>query len=171
IRGEHQNILQKSIFKNKDQGVVNFDSYSIPKDEQTLFIKDKIDEIKSSWSIDDNNKLTCMVLRNKNLTELCGFYELYNIFSKLHSDKSTFLRFDSVNEEFLNDDITRLGRMPYMLYNLIKPIFFLKYDESKLLTDIFSNEVLETSSLDDVINCLDNLRNSEFNNIEDYVSY
>lgn len=171
IRGEHQDIRQKSIFKNKDQGVVNFDSYSIPKDEQTLFIKEKIEEVKSSWSINDNNKLTCMVLRNKNLTELCGFYELYNIISKLHSDKSTFLRFDSVNEEFLNDDITRLGRMPYMLYNLIKPIFFLKYDESKLLTDIFSNEVLETSTLDDVINCLDDLRNSEFNNIEDYVSY
>jgi len=171
IRGEHQNIRQKSIFKNKDKGLVNFDSYSVPKDEQTFFIKGKIDEIKSSWSIDDNNKLTCMVLRNKNLTELCGFYELYNIFSKLHSDKSTFLRFDSVNEEFLNDDLTRLGRMPYMLYNIIKPIFFLKYDESKLLTDIFSNEVLEASTLDDVINCLDDLRCSEFNNIEDYVSY
>lgn len=39
------------------------------------------------------------------------------------------------------------------------------------MTDIFSNEVLETSTLDDVINCLDDLRNSEFNNIEDYVSY
>ena len=75
IRGEHQDIRQKSIFKNKDQGVVNFDSYSIPKDEQTLFIKEKIEEVKSSWSINDNNKLTCMVLRNKNLTELCGFYD------------------------------------------------------------------------------------------------
>ena len=169
IRGTHQEIEQVSIYKNKDIGDVSFYISKITDVDHNIVISKSIEEHKHKWNIDSKNKLNCMVLKNKNLSELCEFEGFYKVIDDIYKDKSTLLRFDSLNDELLSKDLSKLGALPLAIYKIIKPIFFLKYDEQRPLTDIFSSESLRNHNLENIINCLDELRNNKYTSIKSYM--
>ncbi|MGF1788968.1 UvrD-helicase domain-containing protein, partial [Photobacterium swingsii] len=169
IRGLHQEINQVSIYSDKKDGTVSYYIANKSEVEPKIVIDNKISEYKDKWGISSKNKLSCMVLKNKNLSELCNFEDYYSIIEKTYQDKTSLVRFDSVNEELLSKDLTRLGSLPIAIFNIVKPLYFLTHCRQRPLTDIFSSESLESNSLENVIACLDDLRESKYQNIKSYV--
>ncbi|EOU3287159.1 UvrD-helicase domain-containing protein [Vibrio harveyi] len=169
IRGNHQKIHQKAL-KNNDESDIFISSYGKEGVDEICFINDKIEEVKIKWKITSKNKLTCMVLRNKTIANLCGFGSLYDIYNNIYCDKSSFLSYASINEEVLSKDIVKLGILPLLILKISTPIFKIKFESDSPLSDVFSDDSLDNHTLEEISTCLDYVRNGGYSSLSEYSS-
>ncbi|PNP21506.1 ATP-dependent helicase [Vibrio alginolyticus] len=169
IRGNHQEIHQEP-FNSNINGDVSLSYYGKDSVDEIPFIYNEIEQVKTSWGITEDNKLTCMVLRNKTIAQLCGFGNLYDLYSEIYSDKSSYLSYNQINDEALNKDVNKLGIFPLSVLNIAEPLFKINYDSSAPLSDVFSDESLDNHSLDEVATCLDYIRDKDYVSLGDALS-
>ncbi|MCK4796201.1 MAG: ATP-dependent helicase [Spirochaetes bacterium] len=104
-------IQQKSIFEDNIGGSVKFFTGSDENKNQF------INKYKKQWDITTDNKLHCLVLMNKFVAEFNGFPDIYNGFSETAYYKKNY---DSIKNELLNNDISKLGNVPNLFYRILQ---------------------------------------------------
>lgn len=146
-------IDQISIYDDSTGGSVKF--YT-GKNKQE-FIKKYL----KKWSINNNNKLHCLVLTNKLVAEFSGFIDLYNHFSGTAFYKKNY---DRLNTELLSTDLTKLGEIPNLFYRILK--FKSELENSKTsLTKFFDRKIytkLTIPELTIIINLLKSIQGDTF---------
>ncbi|MCG6371095.1 ATP-dependent helicase [Vibrio fluvialis] len=166
IRGNHQLIKQQPL-KTELDGNVALSFKGKAEINEIDFILDRIENLKLEWNITSKNKLNCMVLKNKTIAQLYKFNNLYEFYSHIYTDKSSFLSYKSLNDETLSRDIVKLGRLQLAILNMAKPIFNIMNNGDMSISDIFSDSALESCSLKDVSSCLDDVRDNDYQSIYD----
>ena len=155
IRNDH--IKQVSIFENHVGGSVKF--YTGSNDDKMRFIE----KYKTQWQIRPDNKLHCLLLTNKLVSEFSGFMGIYNCFAKTDYYK---VNYDQLNTELLSSDLTKLGTIPKLLYNLIKLKNDIEMPQTPLsaLFDKNRHNNLTFSEIKDTITLLKSIGGATLNN-------
>ena len=155
IRNDH--IKQVSIFENHIGGSVKF--YTGSNDDKVRFIE----KYKIKWQICRDNKLHCLLLTNKLVSEFSGFMDIYNCFAKTGYYKAYY---DQLNTELLSSDLTKLGTIPKLLYNLIKLKNDIEIPQTSLsaLLDKNRHKDLTFSDIKDTITLLKSIGGTSLNN-------
>lgn len=145
-------INQDSIFEDCTGGSVKFyHSQAINKKEEIdAFISKYIDE----WSINNGNKLHCLVLTNKLIAELSGFASLYSIFAESQYYKKNY---KYLNTELLNNDIGKLGGIPSVLYKIVRLKILLETPKTPVTT-LLSTETYSSLSFSELKKLLQQLK-------------
>ncbi|ALE97419.1 MULTISPECIES: UvrD-helicase domain-containing protein [Serratia] len=172
IRGNHQPIIQTSIFKNKKGGLVKFQRLDELYNEKSL-IREIIAEHVREWNISSESSFACLVLKNKMLASLCDYEKVYSLVARLYQAENSSYH-NKVNEEFVVREIKKAGRLAITLHKILLPLFFIVKDDRLSLNEVFPvipkgqynlNEVREAISFfKSVSNCslleyIDNIRN------------
>ncbi|MBK0098525.1 ATP-dependent helicase [Erwinia sp. S63] len=135
IRGDHQPIIQTSIYKNKQGGVVKFQRLPEECNERSI-IRGIIDEHEREWNSSEENSFACLVLKNKMLATLCNFDNIYNLVSNIYIAENPSYH-NKVNEEFVVREIKKAGRLAITLHNILFPLFFIVRNKSLSLSELF----------------------------------
>lgn len=77
-----------------------------------------IDKYIYEWEISKNNPLHCLVLTNKDVAKYSGFENIYEYFKD--TDKYSGRNYNQLNTELLSNDLSKLGEIPKLLFNIIK---------------------------------------------------
>lgn len=137
----NDNIKQVSIYNDCGGGSIKF--YKGAQENVSDFINKYVHE----WNISSANKLHCLVLTNKVVAEFSGFKNIYEAFRETGKYKG--INYNQLNTELLNNDLSKLGEVPKLLFSIIK-----------LHKDILNNktpvlEILSKKSLFDKLNIED----------------
>lgn len=130
-----------------------------------------LNEIKSGiekWNINKNNKLTCLVLKNSMLAELCGFKDIFNLMYELYCLESP-KGFEKVSSEFLFNNKKNAGNLPLLIFEMLLPVYIIKHDESASLEEVFETNLTNTISLNELIDSVRFFNELEFNNLYEYI--
>lgn len=135
IRGNHQPIIQTSIFKNKKGGLVKFRRLDELYNEKSV-IRRIISEHVSDWNISSDSSFACLVLKNKMLASLCDYEKIYSLVAKLYQAENHSYH-NKVNEEFVVREIKKAGRLAITLHKILLPLFFIVRHDGLSLIDVF----------------------------------
>lgn len=145
-------IKQKTIYTDSECGKVVFDN--INNDTQ---IDAKIEECIKEWGINIDNKLHCLVLKNKLVAKYNKFENIYNKFEETTYYK-TGKNYENLNTHLLNNEKSKLGNVQILLFNIIELIAFLKEPQTpinKILPETLYNKIdLSLKDLSDILNLL-----------------
>ncbi|MFJ8258529.1 Gabija anti-phage system protein GajB [Peribacillus asahii] len=108
----NDNIKQISIYDDCEGGSVKF--YKGTSEDVQGFIDKYIHE----WEVTSKNQLHCLVLTNKIIAEYSGFKNLYEVFTE--TDKYKGSNYNQLNTELLSNDLSKLGRIPKLLFNIVR---------------------------------------------------
>lgn len=157
IRNDGTN--QESIYNDCMGGSVDF--YTSDDENKTKFIEKYIEE----WKINSDNKLHCLVLTNKLMSEFSGFIEIYNCFSKTSYYKKNW---DQINNELLSNDLSKLGDVQNLFYNIIK--FKSDIDNSKTpLVNLFDESIYSELSFSELKKLIDILKSLDGDSLDEYI--
>ena len=166
IRGSHQPIKQDPIYLNNDKGSSQLYLISSTSVQESV-VNEKLNKYRKEWGISRDNKITCLVLKNKMLSSLCGFEDFYQKVDSIYS-KDIPLGFEKINEELISKDLRKLGPLALFLYGSAKTPFFVFHREEQPLNSIFSDEILNESRLECVFTCIDEIRGMHILSLYDY---
>ena len=107
IRNDH--IKQESIYNNFPKSEIIFLNKA---DREKI-----IEYLSERWSITKDNKLHCFELKNEIVAENSGFKEFYDFFKK--SGYYSGSNYSKINEETMNNDLKKMGRIQSLLYRII----------------------------------------------------
>ncbi len=151
-------IEQRSIYEDSSCGSVEF--YTGSSDN----IENFITQYKQEWNINQTNKLHCLVLTNKLVAHYNGFENFYTFLSATNYYKKNW---KDVTTELLNNDISKLGTIPNLLYRILK--FKNDLDNSRTaLTTIISQDIYKKLNLEDVDKLLQLLKSIQGTNLQRY---
>lgn len=152
-------IEQESIYEDCTGGSVKFyHSQAVNKKEE---IDSFISKYTNDWDINKDKKLHCLVLTNKLIAELSGFAKLYSVFSGSQYYRKNF---QYINSELLSHDLGKLGRIPSILYKIIKFKTLLKNPKTPL-TALFSEEVYSLLSFAELNKLIQQLKSISGDNL------
>lgn len=133
--------------------------------------QENIDEIINSFKKRHgiNETFYCFISTNKKVAEYNNFIYLYNIFSKCPIYKNS--RYEQLNIDLLSNDISKLGVVQKVLYNLMNLISKIRCNESISIYELFEkkipdniNEEFTINNLKHFINIINNIKNELANN-------
>lgn len=143
-------LSQVSIYDDCNGGNFDYFFYEIKSGTKTSdFVSKLLPEIKSKLSISDDDKVSCLVLKNTTIAELVGFPNLYNAFSEL-------FYYDDVSRSVINNDINKLDYFVRSLYNIIS--FLYKGNEYGKSLKYFIGDVTRKVSLSEGLEFVKNIR-------------
>lgn len=157
IRNDETN--QKSIYDDCLGGSVEF--YTGDDNYKKKFIK----KYKEKWNINSDNKLHCLVLTNKLMAEFSGFIEIYNCFLE-----TTYYRknWDQINNELLSNDISKLGDVQNLFYNIIK--FKTDIENSKTpLVNLLDKNIYSELTFSELKKLINILKSLEGDSLDEYI--
>ncbi len=108
----NDNIVQVSIYDDCDGGSVKFYKGSSEN------VRDFIDKYVLEWQVSLKNPLHCLVLTNKIVAEYSGFINIYDVFASTDIYKG--FNYSQLNTELLSKDLSKLGEVPRLLFNIVK---------------------------------------------------
>lgn len=135
IRGNHQPIIQTSIFKNKKGGLIKFKRLDEIYNEKSV-IREIISDHTREWNISSESSFACLVLKNKMLASLCDYEEIYSLVAKLYQAENSSYH-NKVNEEFVVKGIKKAGRLAITLHKILLPLFFIVRNDNLSLNEVF----------------------------------
>ena len=151
-------IVQESIYEDSNCGSVKF--YKGNTDNIEAFIN----KYKQEWNVNQNNKLHCLVLTNKLVAHYNKFEKFYTFLSATNYYKKNW---KNVTTELLNNDVSKLGTIPNLLYRILK--FKNDLDNSRTpLTTIISQDIYKKLNLEDVDKLLHLLKSIQGTNLQRY---
>lgn len=127
------NIEQISIYDDCEGGSVKF--YKGTQKDIPKFIDKYINE----WKITQTNPLNCLVLTNKLVAEFSGFKNIYEAFTE--TEKYGGMNYNQLNTELLSNDLSKLGEIPKLLFNITK-LYNNLFNKKTLVLDISPSESL-----------------------------
>lgn len=144
----NDDISQVSIYDDASGGSVKF--YYGVQDDVDSFIQKYSDK----WIKDKDNTINCFFLRHNSAAHFSGFGNIYDIFS---NTKKYQQNYKQLTTELLDNDPTKLGEVPKLLFNIVRFIKQLRSGKSSIL-EIYSNqkfyEYLSLNELQNMINLL-----------------
>lgn len=132
-------INQTSIYEDSNCGRVEF--YQGSKDQ----IAGMLDKCKEDWSIDDDNKMHCLVLTNKVVAEQTGLSSFYNIVSRMPR-YSIGKGYEQLNTELLSSDLLKLGYAQRAIFEFVD-YFVSVNNQQSLICDVFPRKVLRKMNI------------------------
>ncbi|MFY9073697.1 UvrD-helicase domain-containing protein [Malaciobacter mytili] len=151
-------IEQRSIYEDSSCGSVEF--YTGSSDN----IENFITQYKQEWNINQTNKLHCLVLTNKLVAHYNGFENFYTFLSETNYYKKNW---KNVTTELLNNDISKLGTIPNLLYRVLKFKNDLENPKTTLTT-IISQDIYKKLNLEDVDKLLQLFKSIQGTNLQRY---
>ncbi|MEQ9914616.1 UvrD-helicase domain-containing protein [Pectobacterium polaris] len=167
IRGENDSIYQHPINIYKTECDLSLEIR--PRSEYSHeSINSEILKYKGKWNINNDNKLSCLVLKNNMLSELCGFGELFNLINEVYNTE--FAKgFEMVSSEFLFTETRNAGRLPIFLYEMILPLYIVKNKNNYPLSEVFSSKHSKKCNLNELIQSARFLNDLGFITLYDYI--
>jgi DNA helicase-2/ATP-dependent DNA helicase PcrA len=104
------NIEQESIYSDADAGSVGF--YYGNNDNIDSFIE----QYKTEWNINQDNKLHCLVLTNQLVAK---YNQFENVYQQLRTTNYYRNNWKSTNTEILSHELSKLGIIPNLLYRIV----------------------------------------------------
>ncbi len=132
----NDNFKQEPLFKDHSGGTVKF---YIGSEED---IKPFIEKYTKKWKNKDGNPLHCFMLTNQLVAKYAGFEEIYEKFKD--TDKYKKNNFSLLNSELMSQDLTKLGDIPLLLFNIINFI----YNSTK--KSIFIKDIVKIENFDNI---------------------
>ena len=160
IRGDE--IEQRSIYEDCEGGEVK--AYYSNLTEKIPLINGFISKCRNDWGISEEEKIHCLVLTNKLVASLSGFESLYNSISTTKYYKKNY---DTVNTEFLSQDLTKLGRVPLILFNIVRLKLLLELPKIPVSL-IISEEIGSELNLQDLKGLVSKLKSLSGNNLLEF---
>ncbi|WP_056231714.1 UvrD-helicase domain-containing protein [Erwinia sp. Leaf53] len=167
IRGSRDLIQQNPINIYSGKCDLSFEVRSKSEYSHSSIMLE-IDKYKKKWGIDSNNKLTCLVLKNNMLSELCGFGDLFLLINDIYNIEFS-KGFEKVSSEFLFSEERNAGRLPILLYEIILPLYLIKNKEELSLADVFGGNFHNSCSLNDLIESVRFFYDLGFITLYDYI--
>lgn len=117
-------IIQSSIFKDCYGGTVKF--YAGNAEDVKAFVNQYVKQ----WTVSKENPLNCFMLTNKSVATYSGFENIYNLFSRTSVYKGA--RYNQLNSELLSKDLSKLGKVPRYLFNILHFLISMQDEKSPL---------------------------------------
>lgn len=156
----NDDIKQVPIDDDSENGSVRF--YVGTSSESHNFIEN----YSNAWNISSIKPLHCFVLTNETVAEYSGFSKIYNNFKK--TEKYSGQNFNQLNTELLSKDLTKLGEIPKLLFNIIK----LKNnteDSNTPLLNILDKDVYEDMNMSELKSLIKLLQELNAVTLEEYI--
>lgn len=167
IRGSGDLIQQNPIKIYREECDLSFEVRH--KSEYSHFsIMVEIDKYKDKWSIGESNKLTCLVLKNNMLSELCGFGDLFEIINRIYNNEFP-KGFEKVSSEFLFTEERNAGKLPMFLFEMIRPLYLIKNKDELTIADVFGGDIYRKCGLNDLIQSVRFFNDLGFITLYDYI--
>lgn len=160
-RIRNDNLKQESIYEDCEGGDVKF--YKGNQNDVKDFIGTHIDK----WNINENNRLHCLVLTNKLVAEFSGFKNIYEVFK--NTDKYSGINYNQLNSELLSKDISKLGEIPKLLFNIVRLYNSLRKNLTPVI-DISPNvSLFDEMKLEDLRNLIKTLKKVKGKTLGEYI--
>lgn len=145
-------IIQESIYDDSTGGSVKF--YHGERDDVNEFIEKYLEE----WNCNKDSPLDCFFLTHKIAAYYSGFSDIYEQFSQTKKYKKNY---NQLTTELLSNDLTKLGEIPKVLYNLVRFIKSFRSGDTPIL-DIYDDlklyEEMTFDELEIVVNLLKQIK-------------
>lgn len=151
--------IEQKPFYNELKGNVEF-YFSIGESKnKTDLALDFIRETKNKLKA---NRLDCLVLTNKLMSQLNGFGDIYDVYSSFNK-----VYFEDVNSELLSSNKERLSKIILNIYNFID-LYRMLHSDQTLYHDMFGDKT-SGITFKDANAIVDNLKSYTCNNLNDLV--
>ncbi len=159
---------QKSIYSDCTGGSVKFYSFKNDSDapvENADLVLDFAKRYVQPWSISKENKLHCLVLTNKLVATLSKFENVHSGFSETKYYKRYW---DRTNTEILSTDLTKLGTIPRLFFEILD--FHQKASNPRSpLESILSQSILKEANFDVLSSCLKKIQELSGDSLSAYI--
>lgn len=159
----NDNLKQKTIYNNCPNGQVNF---YIGKDKD-IDIGKFINFFYSKWSINQENPLDCLFLKNEEIACRADFKEIYNFFKNTPFYKGR--NFSLLREHILSKEPEKLGKIQTFLYYLLDFKSKLNNPDT-LIQELINKNVLKELNIKELKDLVLVLKNIKGNTLNDYCS-
>lgn len=159
----NDNLKQKTIYNNCPNGQVNF---YIGKDKD-IDIGKFINFFYSKWSINQENPLDCLFLKNEEIACRADFKEIYNFFKNTPFYKGR--NFSLLREHILSKEPEKLGKTQTFLYYLLDFKSKLNNPDT-LIQELINKNVLKELNIKELKDLVLVLKNIKGNTLKDYCS-
>ncbi|MEJ8766060.1 UvrD-helicase domain-containing protein [Oceanobacillus sp. HCA-5259] len=153
-------IIQESIYEDSIGGSVQF--YNGERDDVNEFINKYLEE----WDCSEDNPLDCFFLTHKTAANYSGFGDVYEQFSQTKKYK---MNYNQLTTEMLSNDLTKLGEIPRVFYNIIRFIKNIRSGDTPIVQIYDDMEFYKEMTFDElkfVINLLKQIKGITLN---DYI--
>lgn len=151
----NDDLKQKSIYSNFDDNKVLF--FNILESESDKIV----DYFSDKLQICENNKLHCFELTNEKVAEKNGFSNIYSFFKETSYYKKNY---QSLVDQTLSTDTTKLGRVQMIIYKLLDFLNIIK-NPKKSLTNIINKKLFNENNLKQIQIFFDLLKDIEENTV------
>lgn len=167
IRGDNQDVKQKPIKIYAEQCCPSLIIES-EKNYTNNYLSSIIQRHKSEWSINENSKLACLVLKNEMLSQLLGFEGLFSTMLDMYQTEHA-KGFEMIGSEFLFREIRYAGSLPSILHDLLMPLYLLKRKANFSVSDFFNVKPISNHNLSDVLDSIKIIESLKVKCLSDFV--
>ncbi|MCY3510519.1 UvrD-helicase domain-containing protein [Klebsiella michiganensis] len=167
IRGDNQDVKQKPIKIYAEQCCPSLIIES-EKNYTNNYLSSIIQRHKSEWSINENSKLACLVLKNEMLSQLLGFEGLFSTMLDIYQTEHA-KGFEMIGSEFLFREIRYAGSLPSILHDLLMPLYLLKRKANFSVSDFFNIKPISNHNLSDVLDSIKIIESLKVKRLSDFV--
>jgi DNA helicase-2/ATP-dependent DNA helicase PcrA len=157
----NDNIKQISIYEDCEGGSVKF--YRGKSSDVGEFIS----KYKQQWSVTLENPLHCLVLTNSLVAEYSGFSNIYDSFKG--TEKYRGFNYNQLNTELLSNDLTKLGEIPKLFYNIVKLFNDLQNGRTPVISISPKFNVFEKMELKELGNLISILKQINGESLKEYI--
>lgn len=153
-------ITQESIYDDSTGGSVQF--YNGKPDDVNEFINKCLKE----WDCNNDNPLNCFFLTHKTAAYYSGFGDIYEQFKQTKKYK---VNYNQLTTELLSNDLTKLGEIPRVFYNIVRFIRNIRSGDTPILQIYDDTKFYKKMTFDElkvVINLLKQIKGVTLN---DYI--
>lgn len=155
--------FQQISYSSDEEGY--FDSFFVINNEDQI-LDDILARTISDFTITKDNNLHCFLLKNEHVADRAHFGELYKILQE--SSYYSGANYNQLNSELLSDDVTKLGKVPLLLYKIVK--LCKNINDSELqVTKIIPQEVIDKINYKKLKDILSTLKAIECQTLEGYL--
>jgi DNA helicase-2/ATP-dependent DNA helicase PcrA len=158
----NDNLKQVSIYDDCGGGSIKFYK-GAPEN-----VKDFINKYVLEWEISSENKLHCLVLTNKVVAEYSGFKNIYEAFKE--TDKYKGINYNQLNTELLSNDLSKLGEIPKLLFNIIKLHNNLVDNKTPVIEILPKKSLLDDMNIEDLRKLINILKQNKGKTLGEYVT-
>lgn len=154
-------IIQTSIYEDSNCGSVEF--FTGTKE----LIPTMLEKCKTDWSVDNENKLHCLVLTNKVVAEQTGLSNFYNIITSM--PRYTIGKgYELINTELLSSDLSKLGYAQRAIFEFVD-FFVCVNNQQSPICDVFPEKVLKRMNISHLREILSILRSIDVEKFGEYI--
>lgn len=156
----NDNHKQKPYRINTEGTIETFYCIVDKDDIINSFIDEKVNEFSQ------DEKVHCLVLKNEFVADRSGFGKFYKLISSSHYYKNNY---NQTTSEILSDDISKLGKVPLLLYKWMK-LYSNIHDSKLTINKYIPTRVYSSLNFYKINQLREALKNVTSNNLKTFIS-